>query len=195
MNKQSTALYDRLSFLYPLIDIILQPQKRHLFKVINNLPEGKLLEIGVGNGLHIKQYNKHLVTGIDTSAVMLKHARKNSPNNTELFLMNGEKLLFNNETFDYIVLSHVIAVVEHPEQLLHEVKRTLKPGGRVFILNHFTPDNWLRYMDRCVVPLAKIFQFKSVFRLKDLATLKEFTLLNEIKVSHASYFKILIYQK
>jgi phosphatidylethanolamine/phosphatidyl-N-methylethanolamine N-methyltransferase len=71
MSKRTVAFYNHLSFLYPLIDVFLKPQKRLLFNKVNNLPAGRLLEIGVGNGSHLRQYKKHQVIGIDTSAAML----------------------------------------------------------------------------------------------------------------------------
>lgn len=195
MNKQTAAFYNNFSFLYPLIDVFLKSQKRILFNEVNNLPNGKLLEIGVGNGAHLKQYKHHKIVGIDTSAKMLEIARKNNVSNTELIEMSGEALLFNNEAFDYVVLCHVIAVVDNAEQLLQEVYRVLKPHGKVLILNHFTPNNWLRHIDHGFEKIAKRLRFKSVFRIYDLHTIQKFKLEHEVSLGIASYFKLLIYQK
>lgn len=195
MNKRTAGFYNQFSFLYPLIDVILKPQKRVLFNKVNEMPKGKLLEIGIGNGAHLKLYKKHQVTGIDTSAGMLNIARKNALGNTMLLEMSGEALSFDDQVFDYVVLSHVIAVVDNPEQLLREVHRVLKPQGRAFILNHFTPTNWLRYIDRGFEIVAKALHFKSVFCLEDLRAIGKFTLQQEINVGMASYFKLMIYRK
>jgi phosphatidylethanolamine/phosphatidyl-N-methylethanolamine N-methyltransferase len=54
MSKPTAAFYNRFSLLYPLVDVFLQPQKRLMFQEINNLPDGNLLEIGVGNGAHLQ---------------------------------------------------------------------------------------------------------------------------------------------
>ncbi len=62
--------------LYPLVDVFLQPQKKRLFGEINRAPHGRLLEIGVGNGSHLKYYHRHEITGIDNSESMLARARK-----------------------------------------------------------------------------------------------------------------------
>jgi phosphatidylethanolamine/phosphatidyl-N-methylethanolamine N-methyltransferase len=159
------------------------------------LPEGNLLEIGVGNGAHFQLYKKHKIVGIDTSATMLEIARKKCCENIKVFKMDGKALLFYDEEFDYVVLSHVIAVVDDPEQLLAEVLRVLKPQGQVFILNHFTPNNWLRYVDSAFMTLSKIFHFKSVFYIDEITTIKKFRLLKEVHFGLASYFKLLIYQK
>jgi phosphatidylethanolamine/phosphatidyl-N-methylethanolamine N-methyltransferase len=195
MSKQTDSFYNKFSLLYPLVDVFLKPQKKVLFNEINTLPEGSLLEIGVGNGAHFQLYKKHKIIGIDTSAVMLQIAHKRNHPNIKVFKMDGKALLFDNEEFDYVVLSHVIAVIDNPEQLLEEVLRVLKPQGQVFILNHFTPNNWLRHIDRAFEIISKILHFRSVFYIHEIAPIKKFNLLKEIHFGLASYFKLLIYQK
>jgi len=194
MNN-SEKFYDRLTFLYPIIELFLRLRKREFFRIINRYPTGRLLEIGVGNGTSLKYYARHEVIGIDTSKNMLTKARKNSSKNIQLFHMNGEMLIFQNELFDYVVLSHVIAVVEDPEKLFQEIHRVLKPNGKVIILNHFTPDNWLQYVDRSFEWVSKWLHFKSVFRMSSLNSIKHFQLLRDINGGLFSYFKILIYEK
>ncbi len=84
MSKQTDNLYNKFSFLYPLVDIFLKPQKRKLFQEINNLPFGQLLEIGVGNGRHLQLCKTHEIIGIDTSLNMLEIARKQKSEHIEL---------------------------------------------------------------------------------------------------------------
>ncbi|MEO3405558.1 class I SAM-dependent methyltransferase [Mucilaginibacter sp. CAU 1740] len=194
MSEQTNIFYNRFSFFYPVVDVFLKPQKEKLFSEINLLPNGRLLEIGVGNGAHFSLYKKHHITGIDTSEAMLKIAQRNCPGNIQVLKMDGAALLFDADTFDYVVLSHVIAVVDDPDQLLKEVMRVLKPKGKVFILNHFTPDNWLNYIDRAFSAIAKRLHFKSFFRIGDVIPAQNFTLLKEYPF-WLSYFKLLIYQK
>jgi phosphatidylethanolamine/phosphatidyl-N-methylethanolamine N-methyltransferase len=195
MKSHSEKFYDRLTFLYPVIDLFLRPQKRRFFKKINGCPHGRLLEIGVGNGTHLGYYTSHEVTGIDTSASMLDRAQKHQKDNIQLIHMNGETLLFPNEAFDYVVLSHVIAVVDDPERLMAEAYRVLKPNGKVFILNHFTPDNWLKYIDKTFESISRLLYFKSVFHISGLRQLEKFKLSGEFNAGLFSYFKIMIYEK
>jgi len=195
VSKHTDNFYNRFSVLYPLVEMFLRPQKRKLFQEINNLQFGQLLEIGVGIGTHLGFYKTHKVIGIDTSFSMLEVARKQRVQHIELIQMNGESLSFKDQSFDYVVLSHVIAVVENPEKLLEETYRVLKPNGKIFILNHFTPNNWLKYMDHCFQSVSKIFHFKSVFHINSLTTIKRFTLLKELRFGRLSYFKLLIYNK
>ncbi len=195
MSKQTDHFYNKFSFLYPLVDVFLKPQKKVLFNEINLLPEGNLLEIGVGNGAHFPLYKKHKVIGIDTSAAMLELAEKRSRENIKVFKMDGKAISFADDEFDYVVLSHVIAVVDNPEQLFEEVLRVLKPQGQVFILNHFTPNNWLRQIDRAFEVVSKMLLFRSFFYIHQIAAINKFILLKEVHFGLASYFKLLIYQK
>jgi phosphatidylethanolamine/phosphatidyl-N-methylethanolamine N-methyltransferase len=187
--------YNRFYFLYPVVDVFLKPQKCRLLQEINALPCGHLLEIGVGNGSHLNLYQSHRITAIDTSLKMLETARKHQYANVELLQMDGERLLFPDQTFDYVVLSHVIAVVNNPEKLLEETYRVLKPNGQIFILNHFTPQNWLRHIDSSFQLVSKLFHFNSIFHVNRLVAIRKFTLLREIGFGQLSYFKLLIYAK
>lgn len=195
MSNKNEAFYNRFSLFYPLVDFFLRPQKRLLLDEINCLPFGQLLEIGIGSGAHLRQYTSHRITGVDTSAAMLALADKNKSSNVELLQMNGENLEFADDTFDYVVLSHVIAVVDHPNQLMTEASRVLRPNGRLFILNHFTPNNSLKYLDRSFQFLSRRFHFRSVFYTQDLEPLNKLLLLKEVVFGPFSYFKLLIFKK
>ncbi len=195
LSKQTNIFYNRFSVLYPLVDLFLKPQKRTLLREINALPYGYLLDVGVGNGGHLPLYRTHRVIGIDTSQNMLKAAARYKKPAINLLHMDGESLEFPDGIFDYIVLSHVIAVAGRPEKLLEEAYRVLKPGGKVFILNHFTPKNRLRYIDQVFQPLAQRFHFRSVFHIDNLAAIQKFNLVKEIGLGWFSYFKLLIYSK
>lgn len=195
MAGSTESFYNSFSFLYPVVDTFFMRRKKLLYREIERLPTGRLLEIGVGNGSNLPYYSRHALTGIDTSSTMLEAARKRRDCSAELLLMNGERMFFPDNYFDYIILSHVLAVVDHPEQVLSEVYRVLKPGGRVFILNHFTPRNWLAYIDQAFQRISKLFHFNSLFCLSELHTLARFSLLHEISFGPLAYFKLLIYQK
>ncbi|HWB27570.1 MAG TPA: class I SAM-dependent methyltransferase [Chitinophagaceae bacterium] len=195
MSRQTNSFYNKFSLLYPLADIFLQSHKRVLFREVNNQPCGELLEIGVGNGKHLPMYRTHKITGIDTSSSMLAKARHHKTGGIELLQMDGESLLFSDQTFDYVVLCHVIAVVGDPEALLEEAYRVLKPNGKMFVLNHFTPNTWLKYFDYSFKVVSRLLHFRSVFFINRLEKIKKFNLLKEISFGPHAYFKLLIYSR
>lgn len=194
MNSHTANFYDKFSFFYPLVDKFLTPQKRILFREINNLSPGKLLDVGIGNASHSSHYAKHSVVGIDTSEKMLARAKKNNSNIT-LRKMDGASLQFDSESFDYIVMSHVISVVDNPGKLLDESHRVLRHAGKLFILNHFTPQNPLRYVDRSFQWFSRSLHFRSVFYSNSITQNNQFNVIKEISLDPFSYFKLLILEK
>lgn len=190
-----TNFYNRFAIFYPLVDIFLKPQKKRFFNEINLLPYGNLLEIGVGNGSHFSFYKNHKITGIEISSAMLHVAKKKSGNSITLFQMDGENLTFEPASFDYVVLSHVIAVAHDPEKLFQQCYKVLKPGGKLLILNHFTPNNWLKYLDKTFNLCARLFQLKSLFYITDIRSVELYEAEKEIALKPLSYFKILIFAK
>ena len=192
--KGTLNFYNKFSFLYPIVDFFLRPQKKMLAYQVNKLPIGDLLEIGVGNGSQLSFYKNHHLTGIDISTAMLTVAKKRSLGEIELFQMDAEQLSFKAESFDYVVVSHLLAVLSNPDRAIVEAHRVLKPGGKLFILNHFTPTSWLGWIDRGFAPAARLFHFQSVFRVEDLP-MRNFTLERAIDLGRMRYFKLLTYRK
>lgn len=130
MSNWTEKFYDFIAIFYPIIDIFLKTQKKRMVREVNDFPFGHVLEIGVGNGGHLHLYKSHCITGVDISSRMLSYAKKRKLENISLLKMNGEALKFQNEYFNYIVLSHIIAVVDKPEELLEEAFRVLKPSRK-----------------------------------------------------------------
>ena len=195
MPTATGTFYNRLSFLYPAIDYFLKGHKKALIEVVNSSAPGKLLEIGIGSGSHLPLYKSHQITGIDISTAMLQKAQRFKGERTQLLLMNGENLSFPEACFDYVVICHVLAVTKDPDQLLKQVYKVLKPGGKLFILNHFTPGNWLKYVDRAFQPLSSLFHFRSTFYQADIHALQLFSLHQQTDLGRSSYFKLLIFCK
>jgi len=195
MSNYTERFYDFVAWFYPAIDIFLKGKKKQMIKEVNELPKGSILEIGVGNGKHLHRYKSHTITGIDISARMLSFAQKRKNGHICLIKMNAEHLEFGNEFFDYVVISHTIAVVDKPEKVLQEVHRVLKPNGKLILLNHFTPSNLLKYIDKVFENFSKWFRLKSLFYMSDLKSLDKFIIRKEKKLGLFAYYKLLIMNK
>jgi phosphatidylethanolamine/phosphatidyl-N-methylethanolamine N-methyltransferase len=195
-RKSSIAsFYNSVTFVYPVINVFLRKGKRSLIQEINSMAIGKLLEIGVGTGDHLQHYKNHKITAIDISNKMLTRAKRRAGEDIILLEMDGENLLFTDQSFEYVVLSHVIAVVADQKKLFLEVDRVLKVGGKILILNHFSPQNYLGTFDLIFNSLSKILHFKSFFRVEDIVLNERFKLIKQKELGLFSYFKILIYEK
>ncbi len=195
MNFKTATFYNIFIHFYDFVDFFFKPQKERLITEINRLQSGKLLDIGVGKGSFLTRINKHQLVGVDISEKMLQSVRKIDTLVIKLHLMDGANLNFEKEQFDYLIISHVIAVTNHPSLILKEAKRVLKPNGKLFILNHFTPNNWLQYVDKCFNPIARIFHFRSYFKISDLEIPPNIILEKKISFGWFDYYNLLIYRK
>jgi SAM-dependent methyltransferase len=88
----------------------------------------RLLDVGCGGawlGDHFDNY-----TGIDVSPDAVEAARSRG---RQVLLVNGdEPLPFDEANFDGVVLKDVLEHVVEPVALVREVRRVLRPGGKVF---------------------------------------------------------------
>jgi phosphatidylethanolamine/phosphatidyl-N-methylethanolamine N-methyltransferase len=172
-THRTAAFYDWAHWLYPVVDCLFAPGRCRLIGQINQLPAGSLLEVGVGPGRHLGLYRKHHITAIDCSAKMVSSSRRYSPR-ADIRQMDGEALNFPDASFDYLALYHVLSVTADPARMLAEAHRVLRPGGRLFVLNHETPSNAWRYLDRMLSPWARGLRFRSWFRLGDILGIDRF---------------------
>jgi len=172
-TSRIATFYDWVYPLYPLVDLFFAPGRRRLIERVNQLPEGRLLEVGVGPGRHLSLYRRHEIVAIDCSAKMVVSAQHFAPH-IDIRRMDGEALDFPDASFNYVTLFHVLSVTSDPNRMLAEVRRVLRPEGRAFVLNHETQRNVWRYLDRAVVPLAGWMFFRSWFRLEEISNVKLF---------------------
>jgi len=98
-----------------------------------------VLEIGVGNGSHAQLLaaSAKSFAGID----LTDYAVKSTTERLKIFNLNGsiqkmdaEKMTFPDKSFDYVWSWGVIHHSSSTEQVLREIKRVLRPGGRAIIM-------------------------------------------------------------
>lgn len=172
-NSRISTFYDWVFWLYPLVDTVCAPARRRIIQHINELPAGRLLEIGVGPGHHLRLYRRHRITAIDCSAKMVSSSRNHCPE-TDVRQMDGEQLDFPDASYDYVTLCHVLSVTANPARMLAEIHRVLRPGGRLFVLNHETPANAWSHVETMLNPLAGWLRFRSSFRLDEVGGVERF---------------------
>ena len=135
----------------------------------------RILEVGVGTGLSLPLYPGYVrVTGIDISADMLQKARqrvtrRNLSQVEALLEMDAEAMTFPDASFDTVVAMYVVSVSPCPARLLEEIRRVCRPGGSIFIVNHFRSENrFLGRMEKALAGYSAQLGFHPDFELGDL---------------------------
>jgi ubiquinone/menaquinone biosynthesis C-methylase UbiE len=101
--------------------------------------EGRVLEIGAGTGANFAFYGPEarLVVASDPEAGMLSQAAsRGAAARVVLVAASAEALPFPDRAFDCAVATLVLCTVARPLVALAEIRRVLRPGGRVYLLEH-----------------------------------------------------------
>ena len=116
---------------------------------------GVVVEIGVGSGLNFPVYGPHVarVIGIDPSPKLLGMARARAGDArcpVELLESSAEAVPLPDGSADTVLTTWTLCSIAQPERALREMKRLLKPGGRLVFIEHGrAPDAGVRaWQDR-----------------------------------------------
>lgn len=159
-------------FYAPLYDLlfgaVLGPGRRRMTDAVAAQAPGRVLEIGVGTGLTLERYHPDShVTGIDLSPEMLGHARRRAAampaRGIELMEMDAERLAFADASFDCVTIPYVLSVTPDPDRLVAEARRVCRPGGLIYIVNHFSGSRFWWLLERLVRSVADRIGFRSDF--------------------------------
>ncbi len=171
-NRAVGRFYDRVAWLYPAVEFFCGAGRARLIAHIDLLRPGRLLEVGVGPGRHLRRYRRHALTAVDCSARMVALSREAGC--ADVRWMDGERLEFPEGAFDYVVLSHVLAVTRDPARMLAEAHRVLRPGGCVFVLNHETPAGAWRHVEAAAAPIGRWLRVRTWFRVREVRGVERF---------------------
>jgi SAM-dependent methyltransferase len=92
----------------------------------------KVLEVGCGTGADLLQFAKHgaLATGVDLTTNHVELARIRVGKLAVVHKADARHLPFGDESFDYVYSHGVLHHCDEPEQVVREIFRVLRPGGR-----------------------------------------------------------------
>ena len=125
------ALYDVA--MLPLEVLLLQRLRRTLFQGLH----GTVLEVGVGTGVNFAHYPADTcLVGMDESWDMVRVAATKARACFRLTQSDVQRLPFADASFDSIVGTLLFCSVPEPLRGLRELRRVLKPEGRLLLLEH-----------------------------------------------------------
>ena len=136
MNRLMAFFYDRM--LKSSQEAGLADTRREALREAR----GDVLEIGAGTGLNLVAYPREGITRLvltEPNPAMGRHIeakRGLAPVPFDLVEAAGERLPFEDASFDTVVGTLVLCEPADPGVVVAEVARVLKPGGRYIFLEH-----------------------------------------------------------
>lgn len=109
----------------------------------------RILDVGCGTGALLRRvverFPEAALTGVDISPNMVSAARERVPQGLPVTFVEGpaEKLPFEDGQFDLVVSTICFHHWASRVEGLAEISRVLRPGGNMFIADHFAI-GWLR---------------------------------------------------
>lgn len=125
---------------------------------------GRTLEVAVGTGANFSHYPPDVsLTGIDRSPAMLALAERKAralDRDVDLAIGDAQSLAFPDAQFETVTTTLLLSTVPDPQLAAEEMRRVLRPGGRLLILDFarspLVPVQWLQ---RAVAPLTARSRF------------------------------------
>lgn len=140
------AVYDSFARFY---DWLFAPAERRFLgrwrrETLSLVPEGsRLLELGAGTGANFEFYaSPEKAVSSELSCEMLSFAAKKTRGNA-LIQADAEQLPFAAGSFDAAFATLVFCSIPRPENAFAELRRVVRPGGRVVLLEHVRPPGLL----------------------------------------------------
>ncbi len=159
-------------------------------------PGGRVLEVGVGTGLSLPFYPRDCrIVGIDLTGPMLEkgheRVRRGKLSHIELMQMDATEMTFSENSFDAVMAAYVMTAVPRPHQVLSEMSRVCRPGGRIVLLNHFANDNPLvSRVERKISPWCARIGFRTDLTVDGLLQGSPLAIQQRFKVNPFRFWQI-----
>jgi ubiquinone/menaquinone biosynthesis C-methylase UbiE len=132
---------------------------RQMRRELLTAAKGRVLELGAGTGANVELYPdaaRQLVL-VEPDPHMTKRLRGKLAEwgkSAEVVEAPGERLPFEDSSFDTAVVTLVLCTVPDQEATLGEIARVLKPGGQLLFLEHVRSEkpSLARWQDRLERP-------------------------------------------
>ena len=166
-------MFDKIAFRYDFLNRFLSAGidvgwRKKAIKQLISLHPKNILDVATGTGdFAITSYEilkPEKITGIDISDGMLEIGRKKIAkagleNSIELINGDSEAIFFDDNSFDAVTVAFGVRNFENLEKGLSEIKRVLKPGGKLIVLECTKPPLTLSWVIGTVEPsvISRIF--------------------------------------
>lgn len=169
------SMFSRIARRYDLANRLLSGGvdvwwRRRLMRAVRRLAPADVLDLATGSGDVAFALSRHLpastrITGMDFCQPMLDEAvikqQAAAPRGANITFRQGDGLALPcpDATFDAVTISFGLRNMADRHRCLCEMRRVLRPGGRVHVLEFSQPYGWFRplyyfYTKRILPPIA-----------------------------------------
>ena len=155
-KEQVTEMFDNVAGKYDLLNHVLSGGvdiywRKKALSLLKNNRNDLVLDIATGTGdLAIEAHRilrPEKIIGVDISPGMLEEGkakikRMGLEGKIEMQLGDSEKLLFDDNTFDTVIVSFGVRNFENLLKGLSDMNRVLKPGGACMVVEFSKPRNY-----------------------------------------------------
>lgn len=148
-------MFDAIAERYDLMNRVMtmgqdQKWRRFVVDTAGDPGDGWVLDLATGTGdiaaLSCRSHPRARVVGADFSQNMLHEARKRFASlQIDWQACDANNLPYEDNTFESVTFGYLLRNVDDAVRVLREVRRVLKPGGRVVCLDTTPPDKNLLY--------------------------------------------------
>ena len=134
--------YNRIAPIYDLMKVIVEQVAYSQWResLWSHVAGREVLEVGVGTGKNLRYYPDNVrVTAVDFSRRMMERAvrrARTTVDETRFLRTDAQHMAFADGTFDAAVTTFVFCSVPDPVLGLREIKRVVRRGGKVLLLEH-----------------------------------------------------------
>lgn len=151
-KEQVREMFDHIAHRYDFLNHLLslgidRSWRKKAVKTLKTIQPKKILDVATGTGdfaVECLSLRPEKVIGLDLSDAMMEFGRKKAAklkeeNRLEFVVGDSEQLSYPDNYFDAITVGFGVRNFEHLELGLKEMRRVLRPGGRVAILEITQP--------------------------------------------------------
>ena len=169
-KEQVTQMFDNVSSNYDTLNRILTfgidvGWRKKVVRMVMDAGAKKVLDVATGTGdlavLFGKQDTEEVV-GLDISPGMLEIGKnkvrdKGLDNKVKMIIGDSEQMDFPDGTFDAVTVAFGVRNFEDLEKGLREIRRVLRPGGMLVVLETSQPEGALvkplfRFYSKYIIP-------------------------------------------
>lgn len=139
-EKESTTVSKFPKLCYP-----------HAQNEIKRYRPNYVLDLGCGTGEMLRllreEHPEMMLYGLDLSPEMIRMAERKHIMHVDLRVGDAEFLPYADQSFDVVLCMQSFHHYPNPKEVLKEVHRVLRPGGRFLLYDMYVKNRWIRKLE------------------------------------------------